>query len=1403
MGKVTALFLDTITDKSGHVQTGLAVSVCLTPAAPAPLPIPYPTFGSVMEGITDPCMRTKIEGAKILTVGGCMSKCHGNEPGTLKEIVSLNTCGPCFPWLGAPIVFIELGMAGITGAMGQMNKSITVGAGAKASGAGGTGSGGGGAGGGAGGPGQGGPGGGSNGGGGGGGSNSGAAPPNAPAAPGAEGQQSAGHPVDVITGAMFTNPELDFMLPGFLPLRFARGYTSSAVRKSCGMGFGWAHDLHYRAHVRGDRMVLVDPSLRETTAAFPGEDEVVLLPYGRRISRVGHALSLTLDDGFARILLRRQGTNDYHLAELRDTFGNSIELFWEGDELVGIIDSVGRRAALVREGRFLIWELTVVSGDGSPHRSRLVTYEIDDRGDLVSVLDAGGVQTRYEYDDQHYLVAEHQPNGVTFRFVYADVDGQRRCVETWGEITGRDVLAELGGYASGARGIFHAQLTYGPGPYETTMTDAAGGTHRYRGNALGLVEEYVDPRGYVTQHRYDAQGNLLSVCDGDGGITRRRYDAFGRFDGIVLRDGARTAVHRDEETGTITMVEADGSRRGYRFNGVRVVEKVDAAGRRTKFEYDERGQVAAVSLPDGTRDVRTYDAHGNIRSRVTATGQRYEYVFDLLGRPVSMTSPIGVEYELDYDSRGDVVAIREPEGRTTTHRISPTHRVEAVRDPGGGTTTYRYVADALVEARAADGSTYKLGYDALLRLIWMENPAGERYLRAYDAAGNVTRETSFAGVTTTYEHDGGNEVVRVEHADGSWVRVERDGEGRVTRREHASGLIEELQYDVMGSLVRAKSGASEITFERDVEGRVLCETQVCGGFRFAVTYRYDDRGAIVERRYSTGWGVAFDRKPGILASVRVTSGEAEAPALAFTQDERGLDVGYAFGAARLAVERDRYGLPTKVTLAGEDGAPTRERAFVWSRLGPLAAVEDSRSGGRRYDLDDLGRPVGARGLGADESFQFAPQGTAIPEGGSWRLGRDGRPVQTDTAMLTWDRLGRLAARAGDDPARSFTYAYQHNNQLAEVVRGDGARVRYLYDALGRRICEVTDAGSTWFGWDGESAVEEIHTGGRRVQRVFDDTGYTPLLEAQDDAGFRLVATDAAGTPYLFVGADGEAIGEQDLTTWGALARRDGVASSLRFAGQRADAMTGLHYNRYRYYAPDLHVFTTPDPLGLVGSLQDVGYVRNPTLYIDPLGLTTIVVGGPDDKVINQHLTTIQQQYPGARVIHCDRLQPGDLAGENHVVVTTHGAPGIVEWGREKRFLGIPYRSRPVIDGPQLGDKLKNAGFAGGPGSKVDMYACNAATPPKGAGPSVTAGVAAQTGSTAYGARSDQPDRTHRGESDDLSGKKWYQFWRKPNNWPPGGMCPVDPKYNPPVYVHNGSWTSTDASGTETTLHTFK
>ena len=146
MAKVTCVMMDVVTENSGHQVVPNAVSVCLTPCAPAPVPIPYPVICSVSEGIGDPPMRTKFNGVPLGTTGSVLKACHGNEAGTLKEVVSLNTGGPVFIIVGAPVVICELGMVGITGSLCISNKAPTPGAGANASDAPGTGAGGSGAG---------------------------------------------------------------------------------------------------------------------------------------------------------------------------------------------------------------------------------------------------------------------------------------------------------------------------------------------------------------------------------------------------------------------------------------------------------------------------------------------------------------------------------------------------------------------------------------------------------------------------------------------------------------------------------------------------------------------------------------------------------------------------------------------------------------------------------------------------------------------------------------------------------------------------------------------------------------------------------------------------------------------------------------------------------------------------------------------------------------------------------------------------------------------------------------------------------------------------------------------------------------------------------------------------------
>ena len=52
-----------------------------------------------------------------------------------------------------------------------------------------------------------------------------------------------------------------------------------------------------------------------------------------------------------------------------------------------------------------------------------------------------------------------------------------------------------------------------------------------------------------------------------------------------------------------------------------------------------------------------------------------------------------------------------------------------------------------------------------------------------------------------------------------------------------------------------------------------------------------------------------------------------------------------------------------------------------------------------------------------------------------------------------------------------------------------------------------------------------------------------------------------------------------------------VSCDLRYPGQLYDAESGLYYNRYRYYDPELGQYLSSDPIGLAGGIRPQGYVH--------------------------------------------------------------------------------------------------------------------------------------------------------------------------------------------------------------------
>ena len=65
---------------------------------------------------------------------------------------------------------------------------------------------------------------------------------------------------------------------------------------------------------------------------------------------------------------------------------------------------------------------------------------------------------------------------------------------------------------------------------------------------------------------------------------------------------------------------------------------------------------------------------------------------------------------------------------------------------------------------------------------------------------------------------------------------------------------------------------------------------------------------------------------------------------------------------------------------------------------------------------------------------------------------------------------------------------------------------------------------------------------------------------------------------------------------------------LRLPGQYYDEETGLHYNLFRYYAPECGRFVSQDPIGLAGGINLYQYAPNPLSWIDPLGLCKTFAG---------------------------------------------------------------------------------------------------------------------------------------------------------------------------------------------------
>ncbi|WP_080663095.1 RHS repeat-associated core domain-containing protein [Treponema pedis] len=103
-----------------------------------------------------------------------------------------------------------------------------------------------------------------------------------------------------------------------------------------------------------------------------------------------------------------------------------------------------------------------------------------------------------------------------------------------------------------------------------------------------------------------------------------------------------------------------------------------------------------------------------------------------------------------------------------------------------------------------------------------------------------------------------------------------------------------------------------------------------------------------------------------------------------------------------------------------------------------------------------------------------------------------------------------------------------------------------------------------------------------------------------------IISDHIGRPIQAIDDNGELVWSADYDIYGRLKNVKGERTFIPFrqAGQIEDAeLEGLYYNRYRWYNSNTGIYISQDPIGLAGGNPTIyGYVKDPNIQIDPLGL---------------------------------------------------------------------------------------------------------------------------------------------------------------------------------------------------------
>ncbi|TCW69233.1 type IV secretion protein Rhs [Burkholderia sp. SRS-25] len=878
-----------------------------------------------------------------------------------------------------------------------------------------------------------------------------------------------------------------------------------------------------------------------------------------------------------------------------DRTGRGVNLQWQGD---------GPDARAVRE-----W-----ADDGS-FDTRL---EWDENIRLTYVTDAHGQETRHYYDHL----------GYTYRIIHPDKRSE------WL-------------FRDAAKNVVHH-----------IHTD--GSEDRYAYDENGNLLEHTRADGMVVHYAWDSQDQLIKISDAEGGLWLRDYDTRGRLTEAIDPLGNKTEYAYNLMGLPIGITDASGKTKQLEYNSSgqltryvdcsakastwaydergQLVQFTNAAGQVTRYRY-EAGQLAAIRHPDDSEEHFERDAEGRLLCHRNALGRTTTWDYTEAGLLAKRVDAAGQSLRYQWDKLGQLTALRNENGRDAEFHYDPVGRLLAETGFDGATTHYQYEQATGKLARAIDGQRItaytfdRMGRLTERRAALQTGDAAPREQDwqvetfAYDRNGNLALASNADSRLQWFHDPAGNLLREHQHYTrlgqplvGVWqheydalnqriATVRPDGH-RVSWLTYGSGHLLALQLDER----------ELVSYERDDLHREVARLQ---GNQLLQTQQWDSMGRLSEQ---------------------VLAHEAKGP------------VGQPAGGSRLLVRGYRYDAGGQLT----DINDTRrgQLAYRYDPVGRLLEAQ-SRLGHETFDFDpasNLIDPAEQREAErqrmprikaldnllkqyAGTHYQYDARGNLTQR---WHNGKEGR--------FTWDLFDRLTHYEDDRLKVDYTYdalgrrLSKHSQAHYEERREAGPHWNRAERVKRNRELQC---GFTLYGWDGDTLAweskiaDEDGFGARTTHYVYEPGSFVPVAQAVRGEAIELLdqpeygdyyrpdedplwlppppapaidslawyQCDHLGTPQELTDEHSEIVWSAEYRAWGvaqeAIRKASGtalIANPIRFQGQYHDHESGLHYNRYRYYDPNLGRYIIQDPIGLRGGINAYTYVKNPVIWIDPLGL---------------------------------------------------------------------------------------------------------------------------------------------------------------------------------------------------------